>query len=379
MKKIMILLPIAAMALASCSNDEALEKISAAQDNQLQIVPAVQKQTRGTLTTTANLEFHLEATGAFKEGTEYESATPKTSLSENLSYTNAWVLSAKTWWADATTTATFKAYAPTTLTTSGFSPADAIADQKDVVVAYNEGVRGDFTSGVPLTFRHVLSQVIVQAVNKTPSDVTISVKAVKLVNINSKNDLTLPTASTAADFSWSTYTPWASAPTTPKSYRADQTIELIGTAKDIVGSPMLLLPQQLANVELTDGGANYASGNCIAVLIKVTGAADAKIYPTTYAVTTASSEGYAWAYVPVNTKWEPGKKYIYTLNYAKDAYGLVGPSADQTADGTPDPTKESAEDTPQEPGEPVVEGDPVELTFNVTVADWEEVTENKNL
>ena len=70
---------------------------------------------------------------------------------------------------------------------------------------------------------------------------------------------------------------------------------------------------------------------------------------------------FAWACVPIDTNWEPGKKYVYTLNYSAAGLGMADPE-----DGAV-------------PGEDIIPESPVKLWFTVTVSDWEEVAENKNV
>ena len=83
-----------------------------------------------------------------------------------------------------------------------------------------------------------------------------------------------------------------------------------------------------------------------------------------------------WVYVNLDTDWFPGKQYIYTLNFAEDAYGMVSPN--QLPDGTPDPMDPTPadpdDDDPEEPepSDPVIEN-PVPLTFQVQVIDWDKV------
>ena len=98
-------------------------------------------------------------------------------------------------------------------------------------------------------------------------------------------------------------------------------------------------------------------------------AAATAVYPTIGGTETLNDQGFAWAAVDINTEWEPGKKYIYTLHFTENGYGKVD---DNQGDGG-DP----GENDP-EPGEDVVDA-PVKLILDVEVVDWTEVTEEKNM
>ena len=388
----MYLLPVAALAMASCSNsDDPIAEVNVpklATADQLMIRPAMAgASTRATAFSSAAdiTSFKLIATGNFvadNEGEPSETAYDMTSGIEITNNAGSWNFPENdvVWWGDATTKATFTAYAPADATPGSEVeiPAD-MATQKDYIVAYNEGVKSDFKTGVPLNFQHATSQIVVKAVNKTTSAVTIKVKGTRMVNVISKGTLSFPTVATNGSFSWDDYTPWALGTSTSTyaddSYAANP-VELEESSAKIIGNAQYLLPQQLTAATYTsEGTENWTTdvtGNAIAFLIQVKDAADVAIYP---ALQSTGNE-YAWAYVPVDTDWQPGKKYIYTINFAKDAYGKVDPNQEG---GTDDPTDDDdpATDDPGA-GEEIVD-DPLKLTFTVTVEDWTEMEEAKNL
>lgn len=403
MKKIMYLLPVAALAMASCSNDDnagieqSVQQLATA--DQLMIRPAV----GGASTRIAGYQsiqdldkFYLDITGAFKTG---ENGTDQVNvISKELVNTNSFALYAADntslyYWKDKDTKATFSAYAPTTIDwTQPITIDTDRSKQVDYMVAYNEGVKSDFRSGVPLNFQHVTSQINVLATNKDYDKVNISVRAIRFTNIRNKGVLSKPAVSTVNGiFSWENYKPWsvndASNVTFLTQFNDDENlpaITLSANAQNIMfGDNHYLLPQQLTAAtapEITDLDAYQwttpVEANALAFLIKVTDVNGTAIYPTQSAMDaqTSSVTGYAWAYVPVETNWEPGKKYIYTVNFAKDAYGKVDP--DQVPGGTDDPN--DGNEPQDKPGEDVVVTE-VPLTFTVTVEDWIDVNEAKNL
>ena len=289
MKKLFILLPLAAFMMASCSNDEVVNSVSqTTKADRLQIYPNVQGATRATSTTTASLTaFNVKIEGKFQKGEENTELWPdgsivglsKTGSSWNFPGTDQY------WWADKVTTAKFTAWAPTDLTTANAFPdgttvtiENDIANQKDVILAYNEGIRENFESGVPINFQHVLSQIIVKAKNSSTSDITVKVAGMKLVNIKNQNTLTVPTKSTAAGtFSWDDYTPWTATATGNDTYKKfdvgesiDQTSSttLTATAADLADA-MLLMPQTLSPQDLTATAASSMTNTYLAVLVQV--------------------------------------------------------------------------------------------------------------
>lgn len=464
MKKVFFYLPLAALALAACSSDEVVTNVqqnAAINGDQLQIAPTVTGTTRATAVTTSNLaSFKVRITGNFQDGSgEAAAANPIASGSEVVVTKSggSWTFPANTeyWWADKTTEATFTAWSPADYTTS-VQVAPAIADQKDLVVAYNEGKREDFDAGVPLNFQHVMSQIVVKALNKDASaNFTVKVGGIKIMNAKNKGTLTLPTTSTAAGtFSWDSYDPWGSTAngsanymnmTTETANPATGVKQLTAAAQDLA-DPLMLMPQTLATADLTQA---TLSGNYLAILVQVAGGtvgyrddeghyyngtvAEANKIPftakrntTDAACNTYTKEeladlaagnvpatwtaGYSnpdmddtdittienvtsiasdieiiyprdgfstktnqYAYVGVDLgglTWEPGKKYIYTLNFSKDGIGKS--IADQPADGTGDNfpygrDMESGE--AGQPGQDIIDN-PTQLFFTVTVDEW---------
>ena len=293
MKKLIYFLPFVALAMASCSNEVIDQQPALTQDaSALVIRPAVQGLTRGTVTTDANLTaFYATATatsGEFITNTtnDPETATPVTgSITGNVTKSGSkWTFSGDNfyWWKSKNTVANFQAYAPLG-SISGFTVANKIADQKDVIVAYNEGKGGDFTSGVPLNFQHVLSQIVVKALNKDASTFKVEVAGVKLTNIVKKGSLTLPEVSTASPFDWSTYTTvWnidgssVQSKYTAGSADANATsaTTLTASATSITSEPFLLMPQQLIPAaDLSDAnnsGTKAVTGTYLSVLIRAT-------------------------------------------------------------------------------------------------------------
>lgn len=263
MKKLMFLLPVAALAMAACSNEES--SVQSSRTNAVVVNPVIQGATRGTVYTDANIfpSFNLIANGSFATAAASANVTNQEYTMVVTKSGSSWTLGTPLYWGDATTAASFTAYAGgnATVTPSGgniaFTVAENPADQTDFVVAYNHGNQTDFSGGVPLHFRHTLSQILVKASYNTDDTyatthpaLTVKVKNVSIVNVNNASTLTLPTASTAKGETYEAV--WA-APTGTTTYSsADNELTLGSLAvaidnSDAVG-PMLLMPQTLGNV-----------------------------------------------------------------------------------------------------------------------------------
>lgn len=119
---------------------------------------------------------------------------------------------------------------------------------------------------------------------------------------------------------------------------------MMGTANDNA----MLLPQQLVAWTPETDKKNDNNGAYIALKIQITTKDGARVYPAT--------GDYDWAAVAINTNWEAGKKYVYTLDFSSGA-GKVDPEKPDPIDPT-DPFK---------PGEDIL-GKPIK--FTVTVTDW---------
>lgn len=204
-------------------------------------------------------------------------------------------------------------------TITGVTPAAAAAEQTDMIVAYETGDKEhNESSGVPLNFRHALSQVVVKAANLSTSGIQIKVAGVKLGNILDRGTFTYPATTTSTQNSgtlsqslWNTsaaeYTDYVI------SKEATDTV-LASTAKSIMfgGSAWMVVPQQLtARASFADG---TDEGSSIGVMVQILDANNGQLYP-------ATAGQYAYTNIPIDTNWEPGKKYTYTLNFLDEVNG----------------------------------------------------------
>ena len=181
---------------------------------------------------------------------------------------------------------------------ANFSPCASAAEQKDFVYAYAKGnLTDNGTSGVDVDFKHALTEVSIAAKNDN-SAYTVEVTGVKLGNIKSKGTFSFPAVGGTTPASWdlsgsgvATYTTtWTTASKLGKAV----------SSLDASNVAFMLLPQQLAT------NSKASAGSCIALKVKIIMQGGEVLYND-------------WAYVGINTNWEMGKHYTYTLDFTSGA------------------------------------------------------------
>lgn len=264
----------------------------------------------------------------------------------------------------------FFAYAPTDLNATidasskeitDFEPKKALADQQDIVTAFNTGTKADNQNGVDLKFRHALTQIEILATNEDVLRYKVEVLGSKLVRVKSKGTMTFPTDANSAA-SWAVEEEKSSyGDKLPAAITLDATPQRVMTD----GNNWMMLPQQL---EAWDKDANVPSndGAYIAVLLRISKADGTAIYPEKDESAVAAN--FAYAAIPVSTNWVLGHKYTYTLKF----FGLGG-GAGFVADELGNPNLASDPDVDETPIAGKVAGDAIIdgiINFNVTIEDW---------
>jgi len=271
----------------------------------------------------------------------------------------------------------FYAYAPIDLPVnitghiqqlSDFTIASKPVDQKDIITAWGQGVRvapPETNGPVSLNFRHALSQIEVRASN--PSDTRVDVLGVKICRIPSTGTMTMPQA--ADEFST-----WRLAVGSEKDYvikgdtkagegdsRAVVTMENSTEVHSIMFGQegWLMIPQTLTPWS----SGPTADGAYISVLCQIHDGSGRLLYP--------DEEGkYGFTSVAIDTTWEPGHRYIYTLNFFGNggSAGLIDPNP--TSPDDPTHEDEEIDITPggNRPGGDIVVNSPI--TFTVDITDW---------
>lgn len=340
MNKAIYLCAAAALALASCSNDETVEM---AKGDGISFRTAVGLNTRAAETATGDLTTNGVYVTSFKEdGSIMYPETPYTQSGGVWSGGHFWLDQNKLnfyltypelnkWQKGFELTADSKQI-------TGFKVADAVADQTDYVAAYVEANKTK--DAINAELQHVLSQIEVRAMSKNKA-YNYEISGVRIGFVSSTANYTFPTATdkfgSFADLSANkTY-----------EYTFDAvplaTDGTVATLKNDAGNAMLI-PQTLTAWNGEQDGTNTQGNQFISIKVKITKAGDTKAYYN------------GWAAVGVSGTWTAGNKYIYTLNLTNGA-GRVdpnGPGPDQTTE-------------PNQPGDNIL-GDAIK--FDVKVTDW---------
>lgn len=363
MKKNYWILAAAAVALAACSNDDTITVNQGIEEaNTISFNTIVEGQTRAAdIKTNTLTSFNAYA---------IVNGTANVYFAEDLFEKSEGTFNSvnKHYW-PSSGALDFYAYAPATSTqythstpnTLGFvvTPSTTISEQVDLVVANtnNKAKTDAYTptggsastygaAGVPLNFRHAESKVVVRFKNGQ-SNMKIDVQAFKIVNVDGSATYTYTAASnTSTDVKnsatlnneWTdntTYTAsYTGTPTTANQLAPSTTTAVYlqndGTATDSEneGLSMILIPQATTAVgaytATTAGSALEANKSYIAVkmIIRNNDALDDGTgTPNTNGTIIAdcTGDGY-WAIWPVAFTWDPGKKYIYTIDLGDGGY-----------------------------------------------------------
>ncbi len=334
MKKTLFLISLAALGLTACTNDETLSEIDSQEQKNISFRPAM--GTRATETTNANLN-EINVT-AFEGDTPFFEKLDFIKGSDNF-FTSTPVYN----WPGDDTELNFWAFSPLTLkdqvtmtanskVLTDFSPATDIAQQVDFITANATGKKSaNEASGVPLTFDHQLSQIEVLA----KTDNTAYVYKVTGVRVGA------PVSKGTFDFTTKAWTLGTGNDIYTDTYATP--VQLGSTAQSVMGAGgnLMLIPQQLTAWDVKNDAENSANGAYLSIKLQINTVAGAQMYPF------PSDGDCQWAAIPIDTNWEAGKKYTYTLDLTNGA-GYVDPH-------DPDPS------TP-------VLGGPIKFTVDVT--DW---------
>lgn len=343
-------------AMTSCSSEE---ELGINNGSEIEFRAAVGHGTRATETTIANLdEFKVHATGtnASDGFVEVYARGESTSWSSKGS---------QHYWPKDNSTLNFYAYAPTTL---GFAEKDSklsydftigsdMGKQVDFIAAYNSGNKAkNGANGVQLTFKHMLSQIEIKA--KSSSAVyEYTVAGWRVGSVKNKGTFSFQDQTNTPGIWTLNTTSFADYSDTDES-SAKTLVAEAASLMTTEGGTAMLLPQQLTAWDIENDKNNSNKGSFLAVYINIKiidGDNKVQYYP-------AASEGetlkqFGWACIPVNTNWQPGYKYIYTLDFSNGA-GKYPP------------------EDPDVPGEDILT-DPIR--FTVDVEPWVKDDGNNNM
>lgn len=316
-------------------------------------------------------EFHVTAIG---NNSNYFEEMPVTTTDSG----NTWSTSSTYYWPSYDLS--FFAYTPHTNSTIsitpsskkllGFTPSNNVSAHQDLLIAYNAGNKqNNETNGVSLNFKHALAQINIQA-KCLNEKIKVEVLGIKMVNMATSGDFTLPEEETNASYNLS-QDKWDNLNGSndhSKSYyiEGSSPVVLTKTPQSIMFSSnnMMLIPQQLT---AWDGSSN-TNGAYISVLCRISslnGSTETLLYPQPSQ--SDNQEGqYAFAAVPINTNWLPGNKYTYTLEFcgAESGGGEIDPTPTD-----PNGPNDKIESNPGTGGTTILNKP---IKFTVSIDAWEE-------
>ncbi|MCX4289623.1 MAG: fimbrillin family protein [Duncaniella sp.] len=283
------------------------------------------------------------------------------------------------------------------LSISNFTPDIDPLKQQDLIVAYTSANRLSGTS-VSLSFHHALSQIVVRATEGIEGDESksITIKGAWIVNPAASGNLS---SDNGVNLVWN---PSSTKATYGMQYAEAKKLDHTSTSlfdfdpskEDITKaqSNLLLVPQQLTGWTGDEDSDNKLKGAYILLLCRVEATHDGAYHEgeTTDPSIKSDEENdkhthqmfpytgnfdpneYGYSCVPVDTKWEPGKRYIYNLSFCGATSGAgIYPPTDHPTVEPENPDDKYIENPPigKEPGDPVLDNP---ITFTVTVVDWED-------
>lgn len=329
---------LAAAAMTACSQDEMTDVVG----NGHPIDFRAAMGTRAAETTTGNLKT-ITVTAIDAENENYFTDVEFT---KNDSYFTS---ETPYYWPSDGSVLNFYAYSPkaadlgatvtidgTTKELADYQPATDISEQQDFITATASGSKADEATGVALTFRHRLSQIEIRALN-TEDTYVYKVQGIRIAQ---------PVSTGTFDFGTDAWELGSKKEIYEVTYSGSEktlghsAVSIMQTDDDNA----MLLPQQLVAWDSEKDKSNTKKGAYLSVLINITKADGGDpVYPV-------EAGQYGWAAVAIDTNWEAGKKYVYTLDFSNGA-GKVDP------------------EDPEDGGEDIL-GSPIR--FTVTVDEWQD-------
>ena len=230
----------------------------------------------------------------------------------------------------------------------------APGDQKDFIYAVNMGAT-KATPTAPLNFRHALSQIEFMAKNEN-KNIYVTVQGVKVVNVNDKGNFEFPILSTddkvgvdqpggsyTDDFTGKNQGKWDNLSGTATyviktknaTDGADADVKLLGNAakassltvsdvspKEYNSQTLYVMPQA---VDCWDGKGVPSKAHLVLNCKIWNVAAGDGTEDTSGVVLWDGTQDIAVA-LPAGTKWEQGKRYVYTFRFTTDGNGGTDPS-----------------------------------------------------
>lgn len=411
MKKHLTLLGVAAMTtavLAGCSNDEIVESY---QGEEISFRTRI--ETRATEITIENLEsFYVWGDAEnyddffLQRGIAMRNAQSKTTY--DLKTKDGY----KVYWPAGVTKIDFWAYGPKDIIPESqeevtkqnqrleYVPAVSMTEggksHKDLIVAHTTATHQTSGANVRLDFKHPLSGITLDLQSGDPTKI-MRLKGAWFVNAKNKGILYYDVNATNKLINWDL----AQASNASYGVTTDLTIYNSSATSVITknNNDLMLIPQSTGQLVFDGNGNITTDGSYILLLCQIisehkgvehtdeAAAEDdnAKHYHLLFpeddsAVFKSISEvpaKYAYTCVPVDFTWEAGQRYKYSLKFCgRDSGGGIYPPTElpdlPKVDGiTIEPRPDG-----KNPGSPVLDNP---ITFTVSVAGWDDITNDTNL
>ncbi len=327
MKKKLFFLAVAAVALASCSNDETIASQANSEANEISFRPLTTGITRAA---DADL-----STNGFRV-TAFQTGGTSTTYFSNVDFTldNGTYTSANKYYWPSGYNLDFYAWSPGSLSSDYSSivvePGTTIASQPDLVYgkATNWGkISGEGThdgsNGVTINFRHAESKVVVKLKNSNPN-LYFTVKDVKIGYLASKATYTYTTGNSGSTETQNSgnlsNSDWA----TTSGFETNGVYQLANAASTSyngaatqVGDEMILIPQTLTAATAYSSADENSAFNGAYILVEY----KAQNVNGSGAYVVGGAESYEKAIWPLTAiTWTPGFKYTYTVDLAGGGY-----------------------------------------------------------
>lgn len=215
MKKNFFIAAVAALALASCSNDEVVQSAQTSPDNAISFRPLMENVTRAADQTVSTLQVANKGffvTAMHKPTTEAAAVTYFDNVQFTWDSSSSTYNSATKYYWPAAGTLDFFAYAPEIPTSAPqvvrtdylnyvVTPSSTVAEQVDLIYANTDGKtkKGEYTpqsgslngtastygaAGVPLNFRHTGCKIVVKVKNSGTTNLKFDITGWKIANVD---------------------------------------------------------------------------------------------------------------------------------------------------------------------------------------------------
>lgn len=364
MKKNLFILAAAALALASCSNDETTATNQSLQDaNAISFRALTNGVTRATAKTAWATNDVLNVFAEYKVGEEATKTFFQTNFTKVAD--GNFQSEAKYYWpAMAGNQMTFTSFygVGQSTTTAGslaeaFTPNAAAASQTDIM--YARKTLTAVEAPVVLNFRHMLSQIDVKVKN-TNTSLEFDITGVRIGYVSTSGTFACTASTVTANDNLAQDT-WTPASLTGNAYEkaTNYKYDVTGLTQNISGSvadpttigsfsTWMLIPQDVT------GATAYARSGTAAVTAnpELNGAYIAIKMNIKNALTDDVIVAEQWCYWKIaDIEWNPGYKYTYVVNLAGGGYQ----PADTNDDGNLD----------------AVLGTPIEMSASCTIDAWD--------